>query len=102
MYALESIINNRRLVNLELEATAPQQAKNFIIEISALIPFDLIQLNKKEILKAFTLHKKDVALSDCSFQVSLENHEIRINISENNSTVASVPQEEEKPATEKK
>lgn len=95
MYALQSIINNRRLVNLELESQSSAPNKNYIIEIPALIPFDLIQINKNEIIKAFSLGDADVPLANCTFLASLNEHNINIIIDEN-LTRTSAPENEKR------
>ncbi len=82
MYSLQSVINNRRLVHLELEAN-PAKGKNYIIEMPSLIPFDLIQFSKIELIKSFELHQKDIALSNCQFKAILNERKITIRIDAN-------------------
>lgn len=98
MYALETIINNRRLVNLELETDSGAPNKNYIVEIPALIPFDLIRFKKKEFIKAFSMGDKDIALLNCVFSAKLENNKITISIGDSDNPT---PQFIEEPKAEK-
>lgn len=80
MYALQCTINNRRLVNLELHQYDNAIEKNFIAEIQHGIPFDLIQIDKTEILRAFHLNAFDIDLTNCTFWASLQANKIHIDI----------------------
>ena len=92
MYSLQSIINNRRLVNLEMESNISKTNKNYIIEIPSLVPFDLIQFDKKNVMKAFSINEADVSLANCEFNASYSDTKITITISD--SDVTSPPKEE--------